>query len=251
MPVDNNRLFVLSGIASFFLFFMIIGIIVWQVTIVVQPMSYALIQSDVISISLDSPSPSESKPQMKTPVDAPTIEPVVQTEKEKNSEPTEEKKAQPEITDLFSSVKVTHAPKETKQSSKEIADLSALEEKILSTKRSSQLSEKVKSVDLAKSGVKVLAASSGPLVNEYYAKVQGIIYSNFHPASGTEGFSARVRIVLSADGKLVSYRVISSSGSAVFNAEVDWLKERLRQVPLPAHPNGSEATFEIILTAKD
>ena len=51
---------------------------------------------------------------------------------------------------------------------------------------------------------------------------------------GTEGFSARVRIVLAPDGKLVSYRVISSSGSAVFNAEVEWLKERLRQVALPS-----------------
>ncbi len=45
--------------------------------------------------------------------------------------------------------------------------------------------------------------------------------------------------------------MISYSGSAVFNAEVDWLKERLRQVPLPSNPNGGEATFEIILTAKD
>jgi protein TonB len=230
---------------------MIVLVIAWQAKIRVQPMSYASIQSEVISVSLDSPNPVESKSQKKITENVPTIEPIEKPAEEQKSKATVEKKSQPEITDLFSSVKVTQPPKEIKRSSKEITELSALDEKVLSTKRSSQLSQKVQSLDLAKSGVKVLAASSGPLVNEYYAKVQGIIYANFHPASGTEGFSARVRIVLSPDGKLVSYRVVSSSGSAVFNAEVDWLKERLRQVVLPSHPNGSEATFDIILTAKD
>jgi hypothetical protein len=57
--------------------------------------------------------------------------------------------------------------------------------------------------------------------------------------------------MLSPDGRLLSYRVISYSGNPVFNAEVDWLKERLRQVGLPRHPQGQEAVFEIILTAKE
>jgi len=247
MPVENNRLFVFSGFASFFFFGMIVLIIAWQANIVVNPVSYASIQSDVIAVSLDASNLVESKPQDKTAEEVPAVEPVI----EKKPKSTEEKKTEPEITDLFSSVKVKNVPKESKQNMKDLSALSALEEKVLSTKRSSQLSEKVKNLDLAKPGVKVVAASSGPMVNEYYAKVQGIIYANFHPASGTEGFSARVRIVLASDGRLVSYRVISSSGSAVFNAEVDWLRERLHQVPLPSNPNGGEATFEIILTAKD
>ncbi len=246
MPVDNNRLFVFSGVASFFLFSIVIFIIVWQTSVMVKPISYASLQSDVISISLDS-SVVDSKPQNQPSKEALPTQPVI----EKASKAKEEKKVQPEITDLFSSVKVTHPPKESKSSAKELSELNALEEKVLSTKRSSQLFEKVKSLDLAKVGVKVVSASSGPMVNEYYAKVQGIIYSNFHPASGTEGFSARVRIVLTSDGKLESYRVVSASGSAVFNAEVDWLKERLRQVALPKNPTGDEAIFEIILTAKD
>ncbi|MDD4855998.1 MAG: cell envelope integrity protein TolA [Sulfuricurvum sp.] len=211
-------------------------------------MSFASLQSDVISISLDSSVVIDSKAQDQTSEEALPIQPL---EIEKNIKVNEEKKAQPEITDLFSTIKATRSPKESKSNAKELSDLSALEEKVLSTKRSSQLFEKAKSLNLAKPGVKVLSASSGPMVNEYYAKVQGIIYSNFHPASGTEGFSARVRIVLTPDGKLESYRVVSSSGSAVFNAEVDWLKERLRQVALPQNPTGDEAVFEIILTAKD
>lgn len=88
-------------------------------------------------------------------------------------------------------------------------------------------------------------------IDQYKAKVQGVIYAHFHPASGTQGFSARVRIVLSADGKLDSYRVISSSGNALFNEALDSLKERLRQASFPKNPNRDEAIFEIILTAKD
>jgi len=248
MPVDNNRLFVLSGVASFFLFSLIVLTIVWQARILVKPLSFASLQSDVISISLDSSVVVDSKAQDQTSEEALPIQP---PEIEKNTKVNEEKKAQPEITDLFSTIKATRSPKESKSSAKELSELSALEEKVLSTKRSSQLFEKAKSLDLAKAGVKVVATSSGPMVNEYYAKVQGIIYSNFHPASGTEGFSARVRIVLTSDGKLESYHIISSSGSAVFNAEVDWLRERLRQVALPQNPTGDEAVFEIILTAKD
>lgn len=251
MPIDNNRLFIVSGIASFFLFSLVILVIVWQARILVKPLSFASLQSDVISISLDSSvvvvvvdsKPQEQASEVPMPIQPPEIE--------KNTKVNEEKKAQPEITDLFSTIKATRSLKESKSRTKELSELSALEEKVLSTKRSSQLFEKVKSLDLAKAGVKVVATSSGPLVNEYYAKVQGIIYSNFHPASGTEGFSARVRIVLTSDGKLASYHIISSSGSAVFNAEVDWLRERLRQVALPQNPTGDEAVFEIILTAKD
>ena len=121
----------------------------------------------------------------------------------------------------------------------------------MTSKRDSKLFEKVKTLELAKSGVKMVSSSTGPAVNEYNAKIQGIIYANFHPASGTEGFAARVRISLSPEGKLLAYHVISYSGNTVFNAEVDWLKERLRQVGLPQHPQGESEVFEIILTARE
>lgn len=91
----------------------------------------------------------------------------------------------------------------------------------------------------------------GSDIDQYKAKVQGVIYAHFHPESGTQGFSARVRIVLSADGKLDSYRVISSSGNALFNEALDSLKERLRQASFPKNPNRDEAIFEIILTSKN
>lgn len=249
MVADNNKLFFLSGIFSLSFFLLIVGIIGWQFTLDSKPLAFAMIQSDVISVSLDM---SDSKISEAEPIvqESAPAEPTVQ-----KSEPISQEKAipspvQPEITDLFSNVR-THAPSPKKESTN-ISKLNELEKKILSSKRESQLFEKVQNVSLAKSGVKmVTSASSGPMVNEYYAKVQGIIYANFHPASGTEGFSARVRISLRANGALEGYRVISYSGNAVFNAEVDWLKERLSQVTLPSHPQGESAVFDIILTAKD
>lgn len=244
MPSDNHRLFVLSGIASFLFFIFIVFIIFWQAIVLKTPLSFSAVKSEVISVSLEMTKMAEASPKSEeTPVEeAQEVTPKDAKTKDDSA---------PEITDLFSSVKVNPAAKESKKNGKELSELNALEEKVLSTKRTSQLFEKAKSLDLAKTGVKMVAASSGPLVNEYYAKVQGIIYSQFHPGSGTEGFSARVRIVLSEDGKLELYRVVSASGSTVFNAEVDLLKERLRQVSLPKNPNGGEAIFEIILTAKD
>lgn len=247
MSRDNNRLFLLSGVASFILFFLIVFTIAWQASQFIKPVSYASLKSDVISVSLDSEAAIENKPQNENTEEQPLIKPEI----EKNSKNVEVKKSQPEITDLFSSVKVIQTPKESKSTPKELAELSALEEKILSTKRTSQLFEKAKSFDLTKPGVKVVSASTGPEIDAYKAKIQGIIYSQFHPGAGTQGFSARVRIVITRDGKLASYHVISYSGSGVFNAEVDWLKERLRQVALPKNPKGDEAIFEIILTAKD
>ncbi len=251
MYKDQKRLFILSGIVSVFLFTFILVLIGWQVITSAKPIAFAAIQSDVISVSLVS---SPSKIKKSEPVHEPEAQQEVEDSKqepEKEITKAESKPAVQEITDLFSNVKIKKIPQKTKENSVKVSELNALEQKVLSSKRDTQFFEKAKSLDFAKPGVRVVASSTGPIVNEYYAKVQGIIYTNFHPASGTEGFSARVRIILSSDGKLVSYRVLSSSGSTVFNAEVDWLKERLRQVSLPHNPNGGEATFEIILTAKD
>lgn len=213
-----------------------------------KPDAFAMRKSDVISISLDDAPVSISKVMSEAePVQQ---KPTKEIEKA-SAESSPVKEIVPAIDDLFSTVKSTKNKPKSIDNSNQVSELNALEEKVLTTKRDSKLFDKVKTLELAKSGVKIASSSTGPAVNEYNAKIQGIIYSNFHPASGTEGFAARIRISLSPDGRLLAYRVISYSGNAVFNAEVDWLKERLRQVGLPQHPQGEEAVFEIILTAKE
>lgn len=248
MNLHYQRFFLQSGLITFFILGVILSFFLSGLLKTSQPEAFALTKSDVISISLDEAISPVSK--VTAPHDVQPPSPAIPTEETKQVERVV-KETVPEINDLFSTVKVTKSKPKPVENAKQLAELNALEEKVLTTNRDSKLFDKVKTFELAKSGVKVVATSSGPVVNEYNAKIQGIIYSNFHPAAGTEGFAARVRIVLSPDGRLVSYRVISYSGNAVFNAEVDWLKERLRQVGLPTHPQGQEAVFEIILTAKE
>ena len=248
MNLHYQRYFLQSALITFFLITLMLSFFVSDILHSSKPDAFAMIKSDVISISLDD---TVSHVSEVTPSSEPVVQEPLKLETKAPVVPNTVKEIVPVIDDLFSTVKVARSKPKPTDNSNQVSELSALEEKILTTKRDTKLFDKVKTLELAKSGVKMVSSSSGPAVNEYNSKIQGIIYANFHPASGTEGFAARVRITLSPDGRLVSYRVVSYSGNAVFNAEVDWLKERLRQVGLPAHPQGEEAVFEIILTAKE
>lgn len=248
MNLHYQRYFLQSGIITFCLFGFILSFFMSDLVNFSKPDVFAMTKSDVISVSLEDTQARVSE------VMSPSLPVVEQPVKEVEKVPvkaTSIKEVVPAIDDLFATVKSTKTKPKPVDNTKQVSELNALEEKILTSKRESKLFDKVKTLELAKSGVKMVSSSTGPAVNEYNAKIQGIIYANFHPANGTEGFAARVRITLSPDGKLLAYRVMSYSGNAVFNAEVDWLKERLRQVGLPQHPQGEEAVFEIILTAKE
>ncbi|MDD5212012.1 MAG: TonB C-terminal domain-containing protein [Sulfuricurvum sp.] len=248
MNLHYQRYFLQSGMITFFLIGLMCLFFMSDVLHSSKPDTFAMKKSDVISVSLeDTPARVSEGISPSAPV---VQKPVKEVEKISVAlNPVKE--IVPAIDDLFATVKTAKSKPKPLDNSKQVSELNALEEKILTTKRDTKFFDKVKTLELAKSGVKMVSSSTGPVVNEYNAKIQGIIYANFHPASGTEGFAARVRILLSPNGKLLSYRVISYSGNAAFNAEVDWLKERLRQVGLPQHPQGEEAVFEIILTAKE
>lgn len=248
MNLHYQRYFLQSGIITFFLFGIILSFFISNLLHLEKPDAYAMRKSDVISISLEDALTPVSKVISPS---APVSQQSVKEVKSVSTPSTPVQEVVPEIDDLFATVKTTKSKPKPIDNAKQMTELNAIEEKVLGSKRDSKLFDKVKTLELAKSGVKMVSSSTGPAVNEYNAKIQGIIYANFHPANGTEGFAARVRITLSPDGRLLSYRVISYSANAVFNAEVDWLKERLRQVALPKHPQGEEAVFEIILTAKE
>lgn len=291
MWLDNKRLFFLSGIASFGLFFIVLAVILWQATLVVTPIMYAASKSNFVAISLETSS-SPGKAKVSMPYEKPqekakekpeekahekvkekAHEKVVQkereTKKEEKNQPKKEivplkpppkeksptgnvKVAQPKINDLFSTVKVVHPPKPIKKTSSELTALNALEKEVLSSKRSSKLFEKAKNFQLVKSSVKLISQGSEGIMDDgYKGKIQATIYTYFHPPAGSEGFSARVKLTLSANGKLLGYRVVSYSNNNSFNGEVDWLKERLNSIVLPSNPSGDKAVFEVILTAKE
>lgn len=257
MNFDENRYFFVSGLLSFSFFFFILGLIAYTVSHTVTNQQFGMVKSDVVSISINI---SDSLTPVVEATAQPTNEPLTDTKDEtKNEEPDQsdisenEQQTVPNINDLFSDVKtVPSQPKKQKNTLNPDA-LNALEKEVTSSSHTSNLSEKVKSLPAAKYSVQmnVESGSSGPVVNEYHAKIQGLVYTNFHPPVGTEGQTSRVRIKISADGRLLMFKVISKSGNQPFDSEVSWLNERLAQVRFPNNPEQKDAVIELILKARE
>ena len=254
MTYERDRYFFYGGIFSLSFFSFLLLLILWKSSVEEKTVLFATNLGEVISVSLsdapvvmDSVAVADSQPQVDEPHES--VSPkelfISETKREEKEEPVE-------LGDLFSTVKPTKTVTKKQDNSAQLKEITELENKILSSKRDSKLFDKVNKLDFAKPSVQMVASgSTGPEVNAYNAKIQGVVLANFHPVMGSEGFKARIHIALSKEGKLESYKVVSYSNNRVFNSEVDWLKERLRQVDLPPHPLGQDAEFEIMLSAKD
>jgi hypothetical protein len=272
MWLDNKRLFFLSGIASFGLFFIVLAVILWQATLIIPPIMYAASKSNFVAISLETssslgktevstqPQKLHEKPIEKVHETKPEHKEMVLPKKEtvplkslpqEKSSSSKVKTAQPEINDLFATVKTTRPPKPTKKNSSELAALNALEKEVLSSKRSSQLFEKAKSLDLVKSDVQVISASTGANVDKYMAKIQGLVKRYFYPPTGSSGESSVILLRLDAMGKMINFKILRSSKNQSFNVEVNLLKDRLSSIRFPETPDGKEGVLTCTLTAKE
>ncbi len=250
MNSHNERYFFISGLISFSFFGVLVLLIGYSLVAATKIEQFAMTHSDVVSVSIaDAVEITRSEPleQSEPAEDLPVVEEETPAEAKSPAEPV------PEISDLFAQVKPKNESKKNAEAQKRSEQLNALEQELLKPKETSRISDKVKKVELSKLGMKMVVqgASSGPIVNEYHAKIQGLIYARFHPPSGTQGQAARVRITIDAAGRLVSYKVLAYSRSSSLNGEVDWLGERLEAVSFPSHPEGRDAVIECILTAKE
>ncbi|MDD5052714.1 MAG: TonB C-terminal domain-containing protein [Sulfuricurvum sp.] len=261
MGLHEDRYFFISGIISISFFFFLLFIFAYSNFLPTKIEQAAMNKSEFISVSISmskakekSIAVAETKPTMeleKTISESEQTVPEVariQSKPVKTSEPT------PEINDLFSNVKPEKIVQKPQHDTKRLDALNALEKKVLTqNETTSNISEKVKNIELAKPMITMVVqgGSSGPAVNEYHAKIQGLVYANFHPPTGTQGQMARVKMYISASGQLTVYKVISYSSNGTFNSEVDWLKERLSRLIFPVNPDGKDAVLEFILTAKD
>lgn len=249
MDLHNDRYFFLSGLISISLFSLLLFVIGYSVLTSVKIEQFAMTQSEFVSVAIDI---SEAPARTETLAEKakPAVEPV-----EEKPAPLEAKKAEtvPEISDLFSQVKPQNEPKKKSDDPKKREDFTALEKEIMAPTEKQRFTDKVKSVVLSQPGMKmtVQGGSTGPVVNKYHAKIQGLIHANFHPPAGSAGQKARVLIKISAAGKLISYKVIAYSAHAELNSEVDWLKERLDTVVFPNHPEGRDTELDIILTPEE
>lgn len=248
MDFNQERYFFLSGLISVTFFLLLLFIAGYSVILTPKIEQFAMIKSDVINVSIAVSESKVSQQPMPEPTAVPEkSEPVVE-----EKEVSKPEKA-PDISDLFSQVKPDKTSKKEKEDTARRDELNNLEKELLTRKDTPRFSDKVNKVELAKPSVKMVATggSTGPIVNEYHAKIQGLVYAYFRPPSGSAGEIARVRMNISASGKLISYKVIRYSGNGTFNSEVDWLKDRLSAVRFPEHPEGKEAVLEFILTAKE
>lgn len=247
MNLHQERYFFLSGVISFSLFIIVLFLAGYGIVLSPKIQQFAMTKSDYISVSImPAAKPKETPPPVNvasTPLAQPVQEEVPETKPE----------TVPDISDLFSQVKPQKVPPKKADSTKRNDELNALEKELNKRTDSPRFTDKLNKLELVKPSVKMIAqgGSSGPVVNEYHAKIQGLVYTYFHPPSGTVGQIARVRMNISADGKLLSYKVLAYSGNTMFNGEVDWLKERLNTIVFPKHPEGKEAVLEFILTAKE
>lgn len=248
MSSNQERYFFLSGLISFSFFILLVGLAGYTLILSPKIEQFAMVKSNVINVSIaisETSTIEKSDPELATT----PVEPEA-THKQNDSVETE---PVPEISDLFSQVKTEKLSKKPQDDSKRRDDLNALEKELSEKKETPRFSDKVNKLTLAKPSVKVIpqGGSTGPLVNEYHAKIQGLVYTYFRPPSGSAGEVARVRMSISASGKLIGYRIINYSGNSSFNNEVDWLKERLSSIRFPEHPDGKDAVLEFILTAKE
>jgi len=248
MDSNQERYFFLSGLISFSLFIILVVLAGYSLILTPKIEQFAMIQSDVINVSIAISETKATQPSDPEP-SVTSSEPEVIQERNEVVEP----EPVPEISDLFAQVKPDKTPKKKPEENKRHAELNALEKELLERRETPRFSEKVNKITLAKPSVKMVpqGGSTGPLVNEYHAKIQGLVYTYFRPPSGSAGEVARVRMSISASGKLIAYRVLSYSGNGSFNSEVDWLKDRLGSIRFPEHPDGKDAVLEFILTAKE
>jgi periplasmic protein TonB len=200
---------------------------------------YALKKDNYISISLEMP---KTETSTKKSVTSPVIEDSVIEPNDVN------------IDDLFSDVwtKKIKKPKkiEKKVDNKRLLEIGKKSKKIDKnsvkpvSEKSTDNSAVVKSDDSQK-------LSTANAVNEYFAKIQALVYQNFVPPPNSQGHSVKAVIELSAIGKVMDFRILTYSNNSSLNDECDKIKDRLIGVLFPANPQNKTGNYIIMLTSKE
>ena len=124
----------------------------------------------------------------------------------------------------------TKTKKEPQKSAKEIAD-----------------SLKEKSAKLVISQPDATPASKG-LYNEYYAKIQALIYKHWNPSPEVAGSTAKIRLELFKNGSVSDVRVITYSENELFNYELEEFIEHIKGLIFPL--TTKDSVIEIYIGAQ-
>lgn len=249
----NNQYFYFSGFLSLSIFTIFISLFLYGLFNIKDIKNYALEKEEFVSISLQSVNVESTSPKKTPPAPVVKDEPTPIQEPQEKSEVQNAKK-EINIDNLFSSVTTKDLKKDTKEEKKEdnrVVD--NIQKKSDSPKKniSQTLSSMVESMNADKRSEKNEKTSGGNEVNEYFAKIQAMIYDNFFPPSSSEGRVVKVVIELNALGKLVDFRVISYSNHDGLNQEVDKIRDRLKNLIFPKNPDNKSGTYTINLRPEE
>lgn len=232
----KNPYFFISGFISLSLFSLFLFLFFYMMMSKTDIKAFALKKDNYISISLDLvPAPSKK------------IEKKISTVKKEVQSVEEVKEI--DIGDLFSDVWT----KDIKEKKKKVDNkrLELIQKKIKKSKKqtSQPISELVTNNDANVIDTQTKKNSSGDEVNEYLAKIQGIIYKYFKPPVNSGGNTVKIIIELSAIGKVLDFRILTYSSNRALNEECDKIKERLLGVLFPINPENKSLKTIVNITS--
>ncbi|HUH43352.1 MAG TPA: TonB C-terminal domain-containing protein [Sulfurimonas sp.] len=254
--VNKDSYFYISGFISLslFLFFTIIFFI--AIVISKDVKSYALKKDDFVSVSLDMVNVQSAnvKKAIDKPVEKEIEKPIVNQEPQEKTETIPQKK-EIKIDDLFSQIWTKDIKKEDKKVEKEL-DKRVMQELSKKSQKSTEnkvesISSKIEKVNSKDKAEKNSKSSTGSEVNEYFAKIQAIVYQHFSPPENSEGKMVQAVIELDSFGKVIDFRILRYSDSDSFNKECDKIKARLTNVLFPKNPDNKSGTYKINLISQE
>ena len=201
--------------------------------------SYALKKDNFISISLEV-TQTPTKTIKKEVVDTQEVAELIEEVKEVD------------IGDLFSDIWT----KDIKVKKKEIkkVDNKRLEliRKKIKTSKKNEARAVEKTINNSEATLRDTVSkksSSADEVNEYLARIQGIVYKYFKPPANSEGHTVKAVIELNAIGKVQDFRILNYSSNQALNDECDKIKSRLLGALFPINPLGKSSKTIVNITS--
>jgi len=239
--MDNTKYFYISGFISISLFSLFVVLMLFTIFSSSKLNVYALKKDTYISVSIEMP---KTKPKRRTNTKKSSIQKVT-------NDIVEPKDVS--IDDLFSDV-WTKKIKKTDKKKKDINN-----KRLLEIQKKSKLVDKDASKPaLKKSDEKSVVEkdethqiSTANEVNEYRAKIQALVYENFHPPANSVGEMVVAYIKINALGKMLDFRIIKYSANDELNKECDNIKSRLSNVLFPINPENKTFKTKINLIPED
>jgi len=235
--MDNTqKYFYLSGFISLSIFTLFLTLFFYMIFHSSKIDTFAFNKDTFISISLDTVKVKAQKSKKS----AKSITPIV------------EKSVIPQnldVNDLFSDVWTKKIVKSKPKNKRRIAEI----EKKLQTTTENRV-EKFDKLIIDRESTEsdeVVSSSTANEVNEYLAKIQAIVYKNFHVPPNSQGHSVKAHIMLNTLGRLIDFRILTYSENQELNNEADKIKQRLQNVIFPINPQNKSSDTIVILTSKE